>query len=344
MAERIARGKLRQSSLKIYDSRWKRFSSWCSERKISPWHVSVQQLADFLLSLFEEGKLKVSTIEGYKSAISATLKVTGVNFGTDPFLCGLVNSFYTDRPIERNLAPRWDLSVVLSALTKSPFEPRDMATIDLSLLTYKTVFLLSLATGARRGEIHALDRSLLRWSSDGKDVFLRPRVGFVSKTQVARDPSTALTGFWVKSLSATMDRSEPDRSLCPVRALRYYIARTESSRAGRKPLFLPLRATESGTLSPNTISAWIRKTISLAYQVAGKDAELARLHSLRAHETRALSSSWDALRNTSMKDIMDACRWRSHNTFTSFYLRDLVEVEDRLLALKCFPTAASNRF
>ena len=218
-----------------------------------------------------------------------------------------------------------------------------MASVDLSLLTYKTVFLLSLATGARRGEIHALDRSLLRWSSDGKDVFLRPRVGFVSKTQVARDPSTALTGFWVKSLSATMDRSEPDRSLCPVRALRFYLARTESSRAGRKPLFLPLRATESGTLSPNTISAWIRKTISLAYQIAGKDEELARLHSLRAHETRALSSSWDALRNTSVRDIMDACRWRSHNTFTSFYLRDLVEVEDRLLALKCFPTAASNR-
>ena len=307
----------------------------------SPWHVSVQQLADFLLSLFEEGKLKVSTIEGYKSAISSTLKVRGVNLGTDPFLCGLVNSFYTDRPVERNLAPRWDLSVVLNALTKPPFEPRDMASVELKFLAYKTVFLLSLATGARRGEIHALD--LLRWSSDGNDVFLRPRVGFVSKTQVARDPSTALTGFWVKSLAATMDRSEPDRSLCPVRALRFYIGRTKSLRAGRTPLFLPLRETESGTLSPNTISAWIKKTISMAYQIAGKDEELARLHSLRAHETRALSSSWDALRNTSVRDIMDACRWRSHNTFTSFYLRDLVEVEDRLLALKSFPTAASNR-
>ena len=141
--------------------------------------------------------------------------------------------------------------IVLSALTKSPFERRDMALIDLKLLTLKTVFLLSLATGARRGEIHALDRSRIRWSANGQDVFLRPYVGFVSKTQVARDPSTALTGFWVKSLSATLDRSEPDRSLCPVRALRYYMDRTEPHREGRRPLFLPLRKTESGVSQYN---------------------------------------------------------------------------------------------
>ena len=101
-----------------------------------------------------------------------------------------------DRPAERNLAPRWDLSVVLGTLTKFPFEASYGSTpILLKLLTFKTVFLLALATGARHGEIHTLGWSLLRWSSDGKDVFLRPHVGFVSKTQVALDLSTTLTGF-----------------------------------------------------------------------------------------------------------------------------------------------------
>ena len=83
--------------------------------------------------------------------------------------------------------------------------------------------------------------------------------------------------------------------------------------------------------------------IAISYRMAEKDEELACLHSLRAHETRAFSASWDVLRNTSVGDIMAACRQRSHNTFTSFYLRDLVEMEVRLLVLKCFPTAASNR-
>ena len=101
-------------------------------------------------------------------------------------------------------------------LTKSPFECCDMASVELKLLTFIMVFLLSLATGAGCGEIHALDRSWIRWSADGQDVFLRPHVGFVSKTQVARDPSTALTGFWVKSLAVTMSKSEPDRTLCQV--------------------------------------------------------------------------------------------------------------------------------
>ena len=77
--------------------------------------------------------------------------------GTDPHTCRLITSFYMDRPVETNLVLHWDLTVVLNALTKSPFEPRDTASVDLKFLTFTTVFLLFLASGARRGEIHALD-------------------------------------------------------------------------------------------------------------------------------------------------------------------------------------------
>ena len=73
--------------------------------------------------------MKVSMIEGYKSAIAATLKTGGMNVGTDQHLCGLVYSFYTDRPVGSNLALRWDLLVVLDALTKSPFERCVMASV-----------------------------------------------------------------------------------------------------------------------------------------------------------------------------------------------------------------------
>ena len=149
--------------------------------------------------------------------------------------------------------------------------------------------------------------------------------------------------FWIRLLVATLDRSEPDRSCCTVRALQLYMSRTDPHRAGRKPLFLPLRVTASQKLSPNPISVCLKKTISLPYEVAGKDEELRRLHSIQAHKTRVFSAFWDTIRSVSVEGIMAACRWRSHNTFTSFYLRDLVEMEARLLVLKCFPTAASNR-
>ena len=118
-----------------------------------------------------------------------------------------------------------------------------------------------------------------------------------------------------------------------------YLSRTDPHRTGRKPL----REMASRKLSPNTISVWLKKAIYLAYKVAGKDEELGCLHLLWAHETHAFVVSWDAFRNVSLGDIMAVCKWRSHNTFMSFYLRDLVEMEAQLLVLKCFPTAASNQ-
>ena len=86
----------------------------------------------------------MSPIEGYKSAIAVTLKPGGTNVGSDPHLCRLINSFYMKRLVERNLSPHWDLSVVLGALTKPPFEPRNMASVELKFLTFKMVFPLSL--------------------------------------------------------------------------------------------------------------------------------------------------------------------------------------------------------
>ena len=344
VAQRVARGKLRGSSLNVYEGRWKIFADWCAKRKADPWKSSIQLIADFLLSLFEEGRLKVRTIEGYRAAISASLKLKGRQVGSDPYLSSLVASFYVDRPVERNVVPAWDLSLVLGALILSPFEAKDMSSVSLKHLTYKTVFLLSLASGARRGEIHALDLSRTRWVEDGREVVLRPHVGFMSKTHVARDPSTALAGFRIKSLAHDLDRSDPDRLLCPLRALRYYVDRTAKLRGGNRNLFIPIRGQSSKKkLSPNTISGWIKRCIVTAYEVAGSVEALRRLHSVRAHEVRALSASWDTLKNVAVADIVAACRWRAHTTFTSFYLRDMVEMEEKLLAFKLVPTASTSR-
>ena len=77
--------------------------------------------------------------------------------------------------------------------------------------------------------------------------------------------------------------------------------------------------------------------------LGGQDEALRKLSSVRAHEVRALSASWDALKNVALADIMAACRWRGHTTFTSFYLRDLTEMEGKFLAFKRVPTASASR-
>ena len=75
--KRVARGKLRATSVNVYEGRWSIFEHWCSKHKIHPWRSSIQPIAEFLLHLFDGGKLKVRSIEGYSTAILLSLKLKG---------------------------------------------------------------------------------------------------------------------------------------------------------------------------------------------------------------------------------------------------------------------------
>ncbi len=201
-----------------------------------------------------------------------------------------------------------------------------------------------LSSGVRRGELHALDHSKTRWSHDRNEVTLRPNPFFVAKTHAPDRPNTAFQGFTIKSLSAGLERSDPDRLLCPIRTLKFYLHRTQSIRKGRTSLFLPLGKTQvSRGVHANTISSWIRKAVQLAYAAADQIPELRKLHNIRAHELRAIATSWDALKQISFSDILAACRWRTQTTFSDYYLRDLSCIEGDLLALRSVPTPSMSR-
>ena len=72
--------------------------------------------------------------------------------------------------------PKLDLGLVLKVFTGNNVEP--MRSSSLEHLTYTTIFLISLATGARRGELLALRRG-----ADFVKVFLYPDPEFVPKAR-----------------------------------------------------------------------------------------------------------------------------------------------------------------
>ena len=76
----------------------------------------------------------------------------------------LLDSFHRDRPKGRRGIPSWNLSLVLHQLSKVHFEPIKEA--SLKHLTFKTVFLLALASRKRRSEIHAWQNRNIRHQSD----------------------------------------------------------------------------------------------------------------------------------------------------------------------------------
>ena len=73
VAEHVSKAR-RDSTIKVYDAKWQIFREWANERKIDPIQATPQIVADFLTFLFSVKKCQVSTIRGYRSTISNTLK------------------------------------------------------------------------------------------------------------------------------------------------------------------------------------------------------------------------------------------------------------------------------
>ena len=119
VAEHVSKAR-RVSTAKVYDAKWQIFRDWADQRKIDPIQATPQIVADFLTFLFSVKKCQVSTIKGYRSIISNTLKYKpGYDFWSHPVLSELIKSFAIQRPVNRSLAPKWDLAFVLSHKCKA---------------------------------------------------------------------------------------------------------------------------------------------------------------------------------------------------------------------------------
>ena len=143
--------------------------------------------------------------------ISNTLKFkTGNRVGSNPVLSELIRSFELQRPVQRSLTPKWDLSWVLTCLQKAPYEPFHKA--SKLHVTIKTAFLLALATAKRCSEIHALamDANHLRFNQSDGSVSLIVQTGFLAKNQL---PSISPDPIIIPSLAQTYKRE----LLCPIR-------------------------------------------------------------------------------------------------------------------------------
>ena len=320
----------RSSTRAVYKSKWAIFIKWCQSHEVDFRAPSVNQIADFLLHLFKERNLQPSTIEGYRTAIADMVGNDRINISTNDNLTRLLDSFHRDRPKGSRGVPSWNLSLVLHQLTKAPFEPLRKA--SLKHLTFKTVFLLALGSGKRRSEIHAWLYKNVRHQENWSQVSLYPSLSFLSKNQLARDGPASVAPVVIPALAPTLDRSlSEDRSLCPVRALRYYLDKTKDLRQGKDLVFVSFRKGFHKDIVPATISSWIKQTVLLCYQLSDQSAQ--ELHQVRAHDVRAFAASQAFQGGISLDQILSACHWKAHNTFTQFYLKDLALADSELYHL-----------
>ena len=320
----------RRSTRAIFESKWSVFVQWCDQSKVDFRTPAIKQIADFLLFLFQEKYLQPSTIEGYRTAIADKVGNSNVNISKDENLTRLLESFHRDKPKGRRGIPNWNLSLVLHQLTKPPFEPLRKA--SLKHLTFKTVFLLALGSGKWRSEIHAWVHKNIRHQEDWSNVSLSPSPSFISKNHLAKEGPSCVAPVIIPALAPSLDRSlKEDRSLCPVRALRYYLDKTKDLRSGKELVFVSFGKSFQKDIVPATISSWIKQTILLCYQLSDQQAQ--DFHQVRAHDVRAFAASKAFQGGVPLDLILAACHWKSHNTFTQFYLKDLAWADSEVFHL-----------
>ena len=110
----------RTSSIKHYESAWKKWCGWFSEREISPTRSNINYILDFLAELFEKG-LEYRTIGSHRPAISAFHDPIGnIRVGNHPRVSALMSGIFNKKPPQPKYLFIWDVETVLNFLRKLP--------------------------------------------------------------------------------------------------------------------------------------------------------------------------------------------------------------------------------
>ena len=141
----------------------------------------------------------------------------------------------------------WDTSVVLKYLKS--LAPTDK--LGLKLLTHKLVMLFALLSGQRAQSLQYMDITSM--------TLLEDQVIF----HIGKCIKQTRPGFHIKPL--IFHGYTPDRDLCVLSALKAYLQQTQDLRANCTQLFISTQKPHNA-VSINTISRWIKNTLSLWYR------------------------------------------------------------------------------
>ena len=174
--------------------------------------------------------------------------------------------------------------------------------------------MLALASSKHRSKIHAWVANKVSNLGQWEKVVLFPSSDFIAKNQLAREGSQSVFLLTIPALTTILDRLfKEDRTLCLAWALRYYLDRTKDLRGSRSLLFISFKKGHTSVIRPATLSSWLKQTILLCDKQADR----------QALDIRAFAASKAFYGGVSVDQIMQACHWKAHNTFTNFYLKDL---------------------
>ncbi len=273
------------STRKVYNLKWKLFTSWCRARQQDPVNCSVGTVLEYLQARLSAG-VSHSTVKVHVAALSAYHSpLDGNTVGKHPLVIRFLRGALRMRPPVRSRVPTWDLAVVLEALCIPPFEP--IEEISDRHLSLKTTFLLAITSLKRVGDLQALSvaPSYLDFAPGLAKAFLYPRAGYTPKV-----PTTAPRPVVLQAFHPPPFRDSDQAKLncmCPVRALDTYVHRATQWRRSDQLLVCVGPPRRGLPATKHTISRWIVETITACYESSGLPSPLG----VKAHSTRGMAAS-----------------------------------------------------
>lgn len=153
----------RKNTSDQYASAWRKWTGWCSPRKINPVSASLNDIINFLASEFLQGK-QYRTLDVYRSVILMTHPIIdSVWVGEHPMVCQLLKGIFNSRPPQPRYSFTWDVSVVVEYIRGLGLN----TSLSLKLLTQKLVMLLAVTSAERSSELAAHDLRFRRFYPEG---------------------------------------------------------------------------------------------------------------------------------------------------------------------------------
>ena len=263
--------------------------------------------------------MALSTIKVQIAALSVYVQRS---LQQDPLINRFCKVVAKQRPAPCRKVPTWDLSIMLKAVIREPFEPISEA--SLRLITLKTVFLIAMTTARSLSELQALSIREPYMQVLEDRVILRTDQSFVPKVASSfhKSQDIILPSFCNKPANS---KEEQLHRLDVRRCLLAYLDATKEFRTS-EALFVLFSGNRKGKqASKGTISRWIKMAILEGYKTLHLDPP----QGLKAHSTRALATSWAEKAGATPEQICKAATWSSMSTFIRHYRLDVLSNQDQ---------------
>lgn len=284
----------RVSTKKSYQSAWRRWCFWATKHSINSSFPSGSDLARFLSDLHQINSFAYNTILFHRSVVSTLCHPNNQNLSSHPLVTRILKAISVQKP-KASRPPIWDVDDMSSWLSNS-----FCRNLNLYECSRRTACILLLCSGRRVHDLSLLSIHPDNFSMSDDQIVFWPLYGSKTDSYDYRQSGWKLLPnpdndalnpiFWIKSL---LDLSRQRRSECAI-----------------NNLFLTVRGTPKAA-SKTVIANWVKGLL----QEAGIKA------SPGSFRPAVASKNW--LLNFPLDDILSRGNWRSQNTFSKFYRREI---------------------